>query len=205
MTTTAQGQSPLPYTNNNFQSQQHLAKRYTKIGIIGRGTFGTVFRGIDNEDANKKEVAIKVMDLESIEDDINNIMQEIIALRDCQSEHVPKYYHSFNIGPELWIVMEYMGGGSVHDYIDPKEQLGIESENLIAIILREVTKGLAYLHSLKMIHRDIKAANILLSDNGSVKLADFGVVGRLTETVLFCALFCIVFYRFLFVFFVFFC
>ncbi|CAJ2501344.1 Uu.00g041970.m01.CDS01 [Anthostomella pinea] len=150
---------------------------YTKEYCIGGGSFGKVFKGVEKRTG--QAVAIKVIDIESAEDEVEDIIQEIAILSELQSPYVTKYYGSYAKGAELWIVMEFCSGGSCADLMKPG-QIG---EDYIAIVVRELLLGLEYLHADKKLHRDIKAANILLGSNGQVKLADFGVSGQLSATM----------------------
>ncbi|KAF9926444.1 hypothetical protein FBU30_003977 [Linnemannia zychae] len=150
-------------------------EEYTLLEKIGTGSFGTVYKAIHN--VSKEIVAIKQINLEDSEEDISEIQQEIALLAQCDSEYITKYYGSCVKGFKLWIVMEYLAGGSCLDLLKP----GPFSEDHVAIVLRELLLGLEYLHAEGKIHRDIKAANVLLSGAGDVKLADFGVAAQLSH------------------------
>ncbi|KAI3789597.1 hypothetical protein L2E82_02397 [Cichorium intybus] len=152
--------------------------RFSNLELIGRGSFGDVYKGFDKE--NNKEVAIKVIDLEESEDEIEDIQKEIAVLQQCRSPYITEYYGSYLHQTKLWIIMEYMAGGSVADLIQPNQPL---DEMSIACILRDLLHAIEYLHNEGKIHRDIKAANILLTANGDVKVADFGVSAQLTRTI----------------------
>ncbi|XP_042449916.1 serine/threonine-protein kinase 4-like isoform X1 [Zingiber officinale] len=152
--------------------------RFASLELVGRGSFGDVFKGYDTE--LNKEVAIKVIDLEEAEDDVEDIQKEIAVLSQCRSPYITDYYGSHLYQTKLWIVMEYMAGGSVADLLQSGPPL---DEMSIACILRDLLHAIEYLHNEGKIHRDLKAANILLSEKGDVKVADFGVSAELTKTM----------------------
>ncbi|KPP68767.1 hypothetical protein Z043_112531 [Scleropages formosus] len=101
-------------------------------------------------------------------------------MKDCKHSNIVAYFGSYLRRDKLWICMEYCGGGSLQDIYHVTGPL---SESQIAYVSRETLQGLYYLHSKGKMHRDIKGANILLTDNGYVKLADFGVSAQITATL----------------------
>uniref|UniRef100_A0A8C9VNP7 Mitogen-activated protein kinase kinase kinase kinase n=1 Tax=Scleropages formosus TaxID=113540 RepID=A0A8C9VNP7_SCLFO len=113
-------------------------------------------------------------------DDFSIIQQEIFMVKECTHQNIVAYFGSYLCREKLWICMEYCGGGSLQDIYHVTGPL---SELQIAYVCRETLQGLAYLHTKGKMHRDIKGANILLTDNGDVKLADFGVAAKITATI----------------------
>ncbi|XP_053962860.1 mitogen-activated protein kinase kinase kinase kinase 5 isoform X3 [Anastrepha ludens] len=101
-------------------------------------------------------------------------------MRDCRHKNIITYYGSYLRRDKLWICMEYCGGGSLQDIY---QVTGPLAEQQIAYMCRETLKGLEYLHTMGKMHRDIKGANILLTEQGDVKLADFGVSAQITATI----------------------
>lgn len=154
---------------------------YFLLQKVGEGGFGAVFRGLNR--TTNETVAIKIIDLEDSNEDIMTISREITAMQGKKCPQLTNYYGSFVSGTKLWIVMEYVDGGSVQGRVELHKGL---KEKHIAFIAREVLLGLQFLNGEKKIHRDIKAANILLSKQGAVKLADFGASRELTDTMAKC-------------------
>nr|XP_053643611.1 mitogen-activated protein kinase kinase kinase kinase 3-like isoform X1 [Cherax quadricarinatus] len=123
--------------------------------------------------------AIKVIKLEP-GDDFTIIQQEILMMKDCRHPNIVAYFGSYLRRDKLWICMEFCGGGSLQDIY---HIIGPLQERQIGYMCRETLRGLEYLHRMGKMHRDIKGANILLTENGDVKLADFGVSAQITATI----------------------
>ncbi|CAN8072277.1 unnamed protein product [Agarophyton chilense] len=155
-----------------------MADMFDKQQCIGKGSFGEVFKG--RELSTGKIVALKLVDLEKMDEEIDVIQREIEVMRQISNPYVVQYYTSLMHGSTLWIVMEYMSAGSLKELID---YVGPLPEDAIATVMKALCRGLDYVHRGHKLHRDIKAANILLNDDGEVKLADFGVAGQMTTTV----------------------
>ncbi|WFC95098.1 hypothetical protein MBRA1_001741 [Malassezia brasiliensis] len=159
-------------------------EQYTLVRRLGRGSFGQVYEAMHVPSATV--VAVKQIHLESCTNDdahatqaqdLSEIQREITSLAQCAScERVTRYYGSFVKQYTLWVVMELMDAGSCLALL---RRVGPLTEPVVAVICRELVLGLEYLHDHGIIHRDIKAANVLLSHRGQVKLADFGVAAQL--------------------------
>nr|XP_034824118.1 serine/threonine-protein kinase mig-15 isoform X3 [Maniola hyperantus] len=155
------------------------------IEVVGNGTYGQVYKGRHTKTGQL--AAIKVMDV--TQDEEEEIKLEINVLKNYSTHrNIATYYGAFikksppGKDDQLWLVMEYCGAGSVTDLVKSTKGQSLKEE-WISYICREILRGLSYLHSNKVIHRDIKGQNVLLTDNAEVKLVDFGVSAQLDRTI----------------------
>ncbi|XP_037871680.1 serine/threonine-protein kinase mig-15 isoform X9 [Bombyx mori] len=155
------------------------------IEVVGNGTYGQVYKGRHTKTGQL--AAIKVMDV--TQDEEEEIKLEINVLKKYSNHrNIATYYGAFikksppGKDDQLWLVMEYCGAGSVTDLVKSTKGQSLKEE-WISYICREILRGLSYLHSKKVIHRDIKGQNVLLTDNAEVKLVDFGVSAQLDRTI----------------------
>uniref|UniRef100_A0A3Q1GFD8 non-specific serine/threonine protein kinase n=1 Tax=Acanthochromis polyacanthus TaxID=80966 RepID=A0A3Q1GFD8_9TELE len=156
----------LSFNSGTIVSVGDPKKKYTRFEKIGQGASGTVYTAIDV--ATGQEVAIKQMNLQQ-QPKKELIINEILVMRENKNPNIVNYLDSYLVGDELWVVMEYLAGGSLTDVVTET----CMDEAQIAAVCRECLQALEFLHSNQVIHRDIKSDNILLGMDGSVKLSQF--------------------------------
>ncbi|XP_059727494.1 serine/threonine-protein kinase PAK 3-like [Haemorhous mexicanus] len=156
----------------NTVSEAEPAEKYLELEQIGQGAFGTVYKGLDR--ATGGEVAIKKMSLRG--QNRERAVNEILLLKDKKNPNIVNSLDSFLVDGDLWLVMEYMDGGTLQDVVRQTRM----AEGEMAAVSRECLQGLDFLHANRVMHRDLKSSNILLGMDGSVRLADFGLCAQLS-------------------------
>jgi len=174
-------------------SKSDRSTELEKIARLGAGSFGAVYRY--RHKATGATVAVKIISNAGGDrnSEADKIMSEIDILAKCDSPFIVGYYYCFIKppqtkieNPEMWIVMEFCEGGSMSDLIEAGENVSgfAMPEDCIRVVCASIVLGLEYLHGVASVcHRDIKCGNVLLSIDGHVKLADFGVSAELNNTI----------------------
>nr|XP_055237439.1 TRAF2 and NCK-interacting protein kinase isoform X15 [Gorilla gorilla gorilla] len=175
----------MTFPENYIWFHKDPAGIFELVELVGNGTYGQVYKG--RHVKTGQLAAIKVMDVTGDEEE--EIKQEINMLKKySHHRNIATYYGAFikknppGMDDQLWLVMEFCGAGSVTDLIKNTKGNTLKEE-WIAYICREILRGLSHLHQHKVIHRDIKGQNVLLTENAEVKLVDFGVSAQLDRTV----------------------
>ncbi|OAD78639.1 hypothetical protein PHYBLDRAFT_130798 [Phycomyces blakesleeanus NRRL 1555(-)] len=148
---------------------------YMGMKKIGQGASGGVYTAYS--EGGSGPVAIKQMNLEQ-QPKKELIINEILVMKDSHHDNIVNYIDSYLWQGDLWVIMEYMEGGSLTDVVTCNMMM----EGQIAAVCREVLQGLSHLHSRGVIHRDIKSDNILLNMHGEIKLTDFGFCAQLNDS-----------------------
>ncbi|XP_075622390.1 serine/threonine-protein kinase 10 [Balearica regulorum gibbericeps] len=154
------------------------AEVWEVVGELGDGAFGKVYKAKNKETGAL--AAAKVIETKS-EDELEDYMVEIEILATCDHRHIVKLLGAFYWDGKLWIMIEFCPGGAV-DATMLELDRGL-TEPQIQVICRQMLEALHYLHSKKIIHRDLKAGNVLLTQDGDIKLADFGVSAKNMKTL----------------------
>ena len=145
---------------------------------LGRGSSGKVYRALNRETGDFraiKEIPTRNMPVGHLE----SVQSEIDLLHNLQHDQIVRYFEAIRTENHLYLVLEYVENGSLATLI---KNFGSFPEHLVCVYVRQVLRGLEWLHEQGVCHRDIKGANLLITKDGQVKLADFGVARKLTDS-----------------------
>merc|ERR1712137_41544 len=158
-------------------NNENASDVFTDMVKIGEGAAGEVFLATDTR--TNERVAIKKMQLN--EESLPLIVTEVDIMRSSNHPNIVNYIDSFLVDDQLWVAMEFMGGGCLTEVLDQYPKV-LMTEPQMAHVAKETLECLVYIHNLHRIHRDIKSDKLLLGSDGSVKVADFGYAAQLTKT-----------------------
>ncbi|XP_044582526.1 serine/threonine-protein kinase 10 isoform X2 [Cotesia glomerata] len=163
---------------NNIKMDCDPSEFWDMIGELGDGAFGKVYKAQHKQ--TQQLAAAKMCALEG-EDDLSDFMIEIDILSECKHPNVVELHEAYFIDGKLWMLIEYCDGGAVDSIMVELEKPLTEPQ--VSYVCQQMTKGLTFLHKSKIIHRDLKAGNVLLTMAGGVKIADFGVSAKNKHTL----------------------
>lgn len=171
---------PLPLDENTsleqLVSKEDPNELYTDVLKIGEGAAGEVFVATNIKTGNK--VALKKMALN--DESMELLITEILIMKTSKHPNIVEFIDSYVVRDQIWVAMEYMGSGCLTEVIDQADSCPM-SEAQMAYVALESCKALHYIHTLHRVHRDIKSDNLLISETGEIKIADFGYAAQLTQ------------------------
>ncbi|XP_055855630.1 serine/threonine-protein kinase 10 isoform X2 [Episyrphus balteatus] len=163
---------------NNIKMDTDPADFWEMVGELGDGAFGKVYKAQHKE--TRRFAAAKMCTLED-EENLSDHMVEIDILSEIKHPNIVELYEAFSLDDKLWMLIEYCDGGALDSIMVELEKPLTEPQ--IAYVCKHMTEGLSFLHKNRVIHRDLKAGNVLLTMEGGVKLADFGVSAKNKHTL----------------------
>ncbi|XP_055907611.1 serine/threonine-protein kinase 10 isoform X2 [Eupeodes corollae] len=163
---------------NNIKMDTDIADFWEMVGELGDGAFGKVYKAQHKE--TRRYAAAKMCTLED-EENLSDHMVEIDILSEIKHPNIVELYEAFSLDDKLWMLIEYCDGGALDSIMVELEKPLTEPQ--IAYVCKHMTEGLNFLHKNRVIHRDLKAGNVLLTMEGGVKLADFGVSAKNKHTL----------------------
>ncbi|KAJ6632875.1 STE20-like serine/threonine-protein kinase, partial [Pseudolycoriella hygida] len=163
---------------NNIRMDCDPTEYWDMVGELGDGAFGKVYKAQHRE--THRYAAAKMCTLED-EENLSDHMVEIDILSEIRHPNIVELYEAFSLDDKLWMLIEYCDGGALDSIMVELEKPLTEPQ--IAYVCKHMTEGLSFLHKNKIIHRDLKAGNVLLTMDGGVKLADFGVSAKNKHTL----------------------
>lgn len=172
----------MPANNNSTSGSstakptaKNMIKDYKITAVIGEGGMGKVYRAI--HPTLKREIILKELKIRDKETR-DRFLREATVMLDFRHENIVQFYDHFKEGTSTYIAMEYVRGGALNNII---QSAGKIAPNLALFILYQAALGLYHAHTKKVVHRDVKPHNILISENGDVKIIDFGIAAQKSE------------------------
>jgi len=154
----------------NIKTPENSPLQWKRGEAIGQGTFGTVYKGL-NERTGELLAIKEICLVDGSESDVKELRKEISIMWDLDHENIVRYIGTAQSERYLYIIIEFISGGSIASMLS---QFGAFQENLVRRFTHQILCGVEYLHAKGIIHRDIKGANVLVTESGVAKLADFG-------------------------------
>lgn len=162
-------------SSSSVREQQE--PQYELLKTIGEGSFGRVM--LARHLLTNSEVAVKIIDKTQLDaNSLKTVLREASIMKLLNHPNIVKLFEVFETKKKLYLVMEYVNNGEMFEYL---EKNGRMKENVARQKFRQIVSAVQYLHSKNIIHRDLKAQNILLNNNLDVKIVDFGLSEMFVE------------------------